>query len=658
MPHIYGDDQESVLYGLGYAHARDRLLTIVQAYLAAAGRSAEFNGPGALEADVAARHFRYLEVAEKRYQEIEPEVRGLVEAYTAGINHVLSGHPSPPFGIRSVRAQEVVAAVRRFTLMGQQGGAKLQERQDAPHSSNSWAVSAAASAEGCAILLIDPQLPYSPESRFYQAHLCGGGLNVSGWTLAGCPFVVLGHNENVAWTVTSGGPDTCDVYEEKLNPDQPREYWADGWQPMRSETLRLKVKTADGVAEEQREVLWTRHGPVILTEGERAYAVKTTYADTVHALSQFYEMNRARDLQEFRKALSRQEIIPQNLMVADARGNIAYFYHGRCPRRPDGYDFDKPVPGWEPGSEWLGVMTIDEMPELHNPAIGFMQNCNCSPQFVTPTGDLKERDYPRHVIIKPIRGYQSLRGERVTYLLGSHRSLTAEQALAIATDCQAEGIRPWLDLLQTAWYNSSPARRRDPELARAASVLLGWDGSSDRASIGATLFYFWTLHYVKECQRTGRPVPADRPGRSRAEQRLAMSALARAVEAIEGFFGRLEVPWGEVHRLKRGDQTWPLSGTPTIDVRVGTLWSTSAAAPGEDGTHIAAAGTLAMMVALMSRPVRSYSVAVYGQSDDPASPHFDDQAPLFSERRLRPVAFTRSDVEREAESVERLTWEE
>lgn len=658
VPHIYAQTEEGVAYGLGWAQAEDRLEQLLKNYRLAAGTMAEAFGPEWVEHDWQQRLAGHERVCRQRYRTLPAEVRRLIEAYQQGVKDYMARHPQDvPSWAPHIEPWQAVA-LGRLIIFGWPIGLAMRELERRgevalPFSSNQWAVRPERTTLGCAILLIDPHIPWDGPFRFYEFRAHGGRFHLSGFGPVGIPLLGLGHNEFLAWAATTpGGPDTADIYVEEVNPNNPLQYRYEGqWREMkvRKEVIRVK-----GQAPIEREIHFTHHGPVLLREGNRAYALATPYLDQVHIATQLYRMCLARNLEEFRAAMAMNQFMQQNIMYADVEGNIFYVRTGRVPIRPQGFDFSQPVPGNTRRSEWLGLHPMGDLLQLLNPSRGYMQNCNIGPDTMLVDSPLRKEKYPSYIYGAEPPGYTNSRGRRAVELLERTKRMSLEDAFAIAVDCHADAAEAWKRALEQAAKASTDLdliRHLKPSL----ELLLGWNGFMERDSAAATLFRFWR-DFTKKME-PAVPLEEVRQGKplTQEQQAVLLRALAQAQEHLQQKYGRLQVPWGEVHRLRRGNRSWPLSGGDSGD---GQTLRAIGARMEDDGIFYGYTGqNWTQVVVLRPGRVESYSYTPYGQSDRPDSPHFADQAEkLFSRSRLKPTWFHRQDLEGHIESVTTLEW--
>jgi len=645
VPHVFADSLGDAAYALGYAQAEDRLEQIFANYRLAVGRTAEVVGTSAVEDDYRQRVVGHEAVCRRRYPELPPEVRELCERYQQGVRAYLAEHP----GRRPANALEMepwmVPATLRLMIFNWPLGRANRElglRDSFDLFSNQWAVRPERTAAGAALLLIDPHVHWDGPFRFYEFRLHAGELDVSGFGPVGTPLLGLGHNAFLGWACTTGGPDTTDIYVEEVDPRNPLRYrYDDGWREMTRERVTIAVKDAADVV---RDVERSHHGPIVSRQGGKAYALACPYIGEIELAAQFHAMMTARNLAEFDAALGRNQLMEQNVMYADVAGNIRYVRTGRVPIRPAGFDFSKPVPGNTSRSEWLGIHPMKDLVQVLNPLCGYLQNCNVSPDSMAKNLAVSADDYPTYIFDAAAKA-SNTRGRRAIELLEANPRMTIDTAHAIALDTHADRCEKWQQAVQSAAERTNLGRRRKgvaaASLRTAIATLVAWNGMMDQDSVGATLY------------RGLRIVAKDRKVDATGSPDALIDALAEAVAWLEANHGSAEVPYGRVHRVRRGDRSWPVSGgdagagDQTLRAIVSTL----------DGNVFSGNGGQNWLQLVQFQPgaVRSWSVTPYGQSDDPASPHFADQAErLFGPGRLKPTCFQPAELEGNVESTTTL----
>src|SRR2546429_5494606 len=251
IPHVFAPTLEDAAYAVGYAQAEDRLEELLKNYRRANGTMAEVFGTDYFRQDVIQRIWRHGAISREKYEQISARMRAVIEAYEQGIKQFMKEHPEQvPAWAQEIHPWDVIA-LGRFIIWGwpmgeaggdlERGGIKLDDL--AYRGSNEILIGPSRTAMKAPIAIIDPHLSWYGEFRFYQVRIYAGDFNLSGVSILGAPFPSLGHSRYCSVAMTTGGPDTSDIFEEELNPDNPRQYRHDGqWRDMlvRKETITVK----------------------------------------------------------------------------------------------------------------------------------------------------------------------------------------------------------------------------------------------------------------------------------------------------------------------------------------------------------------------------------------------------------------------------------
>ena len=457
-PHIFAATAEGACFGHGYAQAADRLEELLKQYMRASGTMSEAFGPQFLRDDYRQRLYRHAAISKAKYPELNAKARSLIEAYQSGVKLYMKQHPSEVPEWAPQIEPWMCVALGRYIIWGWpegEAGGDLRRIGIEPdpveyHGSNEWLVAPERTAYDAPIALIDPHLGWYGAFRFYEVRLYGGELEMSGMAILGMPVPALGHNRYCSIAMTTGGPDTSDVYEEELNPENPRQYRYDGrWLDMDVKTEVIKVKQDDGVAEKKVDIEYTQHGPVIARKDGKAYVFAIPYADEVRLAEQTYKMAIARNLEEMKQALAMRQLMMQNLMIGTVQGDIYYVRVGRVPIRPDGYDYKRALPGNTSKADWQGIHPFEDLLQIENPPQGYMQNCNVSPQFMmknSPLRPLIEQAYLFNGFTSLEKRYDNPLHQRAAMcveLLHEAKNMTIEDAIEIATSPAVYGADVW-----------------------------------------------------------------------------------------------------------------------------------------------------------------------------------------------------------------------
>ena len=679
VPHIYADTAEAGLYASGWAMAEDRLSQLLENYLFGLGEYAAAFGPGDgdrwVRSDLESRRWDHYGAAKRHYEaKLNPELRRHLAAFVAGINDYLDRHPGevPPWwGDRHVDVYMPVAFSRQFIWSWPAGQARSDLRAIGVEpsfdvdlrASNQIALAADQTTFGAAALIIDPHLSWLGRHRYWEMRLHAGDIHISGFATAGFPYVNLGHNEHVAWAHTTGGPDTADIYELTLEPEDSSRYLYDGeWRQMESRTVEVTVA---GEAAPRETTFWySHHGPIVARQGDRAWAAALAYEEEIGYLESKYHFMVAEDYQGAAAALDVLQIMPQNVMIADTSGNIYYQRTGRVPIRPEGYDWRRPVDGSTSATEWLGIHPASDLMSLLNPERGYMQNNNIGPDTMLVNSTLVPERYPAYLYNQPAL-YTHQRGASANARLEAKREAggkwSEEEIVELALDRSVYQFERWVEELRRA--EAAASGKRSADHAEVVRRIEEWNGVAEPDSQGALAYFRWreALRGLVGAERMNemaarvndyleliRPATAP-PGLRKDELAVLVEAADGAALALHSGPGGFEATFGDVFRVGREDSadevSWPVGGGSLGEAGMATLRAVGFSPPRADGTRWGNRGQTSTEVVILSNPIRSYTQAPIGQSDRPDSPHYRDQAEkLFSPGAMKPGWFTREEL--------------
>jgi acyl-homoserine lactone acylase PvdQ len=644
VPHIFAPNLEDAAYAAGYAQAEDRLEELLKNYRRACGTLAEIEGASAFEEDLRQRVMRHAEISERRFDRVSPRMRGVIAAYQQGIRRFMTEHPEQvPAWAQEIHPWDVIALGRHIIWnwpMGEAAGdlqrAGVEFGPLAYRGSNEMLIGPGRTAMHAPIAIIDPHVSWYGAIRFYEVRIYTPEFNASGVGILGTPLPTLGHSRYCSVAMTTGGPDTSDIFEEELNPENPRQYRYDGrWLDMGVREVEIAVK---GEQRPRRVTLMaSRHGPIVARKNGKAYAMAIPYAGEVGLMDQCHAMFTARNLAEMKQALAHLQLMAQNIMVATVQGDIYYLRNGRVPIRPDGVDPTRPIPGNTSANESRTIHPIGDLVQIENPACGWMQNCNCSPAA------MMNRDQPRREQFakSPYLYNESpspdshQRAEMVTDLLEAATNVTVEQAIGIAFSTQVWCAERWQTRLDEAWVRAQPGQRGG-DSERLYEFIRSWDRRANPDSAGALAYY--AFKQALGPSEGGRTEPSPR-----LTDGQLLAALTKGAAWQRSVFGEIGVPYGRYFRVgRRGGATWPVGGGSHHDQAMATPRAISFD-PSPDGKQqVGHSGQSATQVVVMTDPPESYAIIPLGESDHRESGHWDDQAvKLFSKGRALRTYFLR-----------------
>lgn len=652
VPHIFGKTDADVAYGLAYANCEDDWTNMEDNILIARAQLASARGKDWAKFDYIIQFFRIRESVEQKYEkELSPDVRAIVEAYADGINCFAAKNPKKmPYIPLPVTGKDIVAGgalkapffyglERDVTkLFGDKEGASVGKKgtevtealtenpytNGYPIGSNSWAVGRNRSADGAVRLAVNSHMPWTGPVTFYEAHLHSEqGWNMIGGTFPGGPMIFLGHDDNKGWCHTINRPDLDDLYKLEMNPDNPNQYKFDGaWRDLERGTARIRVRLWGPISWTfKREMLWSVHGPAV-RRPDGVYAITFSGYGEIGQFEQWFRMNKARNLDEFRQAMRLNKLSSLNTLYADKDGSLFYAYNGQFPVRAEGFDWKGILPGDTSKTLWGGVVPFDQLPQIVNPPSGFIQTCNSSPYRTTDgEGNPKSESFPATMGIETGMTNRSLRALE-TY--GKDPSITREEFYTYKYD-KTYSSESWMANCITGL--ASAKLPDEPLVQQAATMILSWDRTTSKEDSGAALAVLAFEPYGDSWL-----APEKRQD--------LVSCVRNAANKLMQTFGRLDVPWQDMMRLRRGKTDLGLGGGPdclrAVDVKLT-----------KDGRFEGVNGDCYILLAEWDKDgkVHSESIHQFGSATlDEKSPHYADQARLFADEKMKPTLLTEADV--------------
>ncbi len=492
VPHTFGPTDASVVFGSAYARSEDKLLEDELSILYVLGRSSEVDGEDALIGDMWARAVGVPGLAMAEYEEAQPEIRALADAWANGVNYYLRLNPDVHLRILTRVEPWYIFALYRFgdlpsfPFLSKYEQAVLVPPSEAPKTqndgSNAWAIGPAKTSSGNTMLFLNPHMSFDVP---YETHMHSDeGLNISGLTAYGYGALpTMGHNEVLGWAHTVNVPDIVDIYIETFDhPDNPLAYrYGSEYREAREWMETFRIKTDHGFEERIIPLRTTHHGPTIQGPDGKFYSIRLANAERGGLLQTYFEMAKSRNLGEFKQAVAGNRITFHNILYADRDGNIFYLYNGAIPRRDSRFEWNKPVDGSDPATDWQGYFKQEELPQVLNPESGWLQNCNSSPFFTSADGDNPAADnFPSYLTREPLLMDQfadtfggqyplPARARQSRLLLTQASDLTLENFMKLTTDRHFLVAEEELPGLFSEWRDLSDS---DPTRATALAPVI------------------------------------------------------------------------------------------------------------------------------------------------------------------------------------------
>jgi len=668
IPHVHGKTDADAVFGLMYAQAEDDFNRVETNFLNSMGRLAEAEGESAIYRDLRMKLFIDPDHMKALYEQSPAWLKPLMNAWADGLNYYLHTHPKvtprvitrfEPWMALTFSEGSIGGDIERVNLgqleafYGNKPAAGVPDPDAGayvePSGSNGIAVAPSNTAAGHAFLVINPHTSF-----FFRAEAqvtSDEGLNAYGALTWGQFFVYQGFNDRVGWMHTSSSVDNIDEYLETIVKKGDSLFYRVGAEerPLQARSITVPYKTAAGTASKSFTVYRTHRGPIVRQVDGKWVSVRLM-EEPLKALMQSFSRTKARSYQEFRETMELHTNSSNNTIYADADGKIAYFHANFVPRRDPKFDWSRPVDGSDPATEWKGVHGIEETPFLLNPKSGWLYNTNNSPWSAAGPDSPKKADYPAYV--DP--GSENPRGIHAIRVVQNRKDFTLDSLLAAAYDSYLPAFAEQVPALVKAWDALPAGHALKSKLAEPVAALRAWDFRWDVASVPTSLAVYWGeevgRHVGAEARKAG--IPADQYIAKMAAPEPLAQALSAAVDRLAADFGSWKTPWGEINRYQRltGDIVQKFNDAgPSIPVgfasaRWGSLASFGARTyPGTKKMYGTSGNSFVAVVEFGPR-VRARAVSAGGQSGDPSSPHFGDQATRYATGNLREVYFYREQL--------------
>jgi acyl-homoserine-lactone acylase len=686
IAHISGKTDADAVFGAIYAQAEDDFNRVETNYLNSMGRLAEAEGEAAVWRDLRMKLFIDRDEMKAQYEASPPWLKALMNAWADGLNFYLARHPQvkprvikhfEPWMALTFSEGSIGGDIETVNLNQLQafygngpatvarnnsgtGVPPVDHAQDAratdeseletePAGSNGVAISPSNTVGRHALLLINPHTSFFFRSELQMTS--DEGLNAYGAVTWGQFFIYQGFNERCGWMHTSSAVDAIDEYLETVVKRSGGFYYKYGNEerPVTTSMIKVPYKTYKGMAEKTFTVYRTQHGPIVRAENGKWVSIRLMQ-EPVKALTQSYTRTKAKDYKAFKQIMELHTNSSNNTIFADADGDIAYFHGNFIPRRDPKFDWTRPVDGSDPATDWHGLLSVDETPHLLNPASGWLYNSNNSPWSAAGPSSPRKADYPVYVD----SGVESARGLHAIRVLQNKKDFTLDSLITAAYDSYLTWFEKPIPALVKAW-DQTPAT--DPLKAKSSdqiALLRAWDLRWSATSVPTSLAVFWAEDIQRrvsaDARRAGMSVQDYIADKATAEQLL--QSLSAASDKLAADFGTWKTPWGEINRFQRltDDIVHPFTDAgPSIPVGfTSAVWGSLAsfgARPYKGSKKIyGTSGNSFVAVVEFGKTVLARAVTAGGESGNPSSPHFNDQAKRYSTGALRDVYFYRSQL--------------
>lgn len=676
IPHIYGKTDADAVFGLMYAQCEENFEKVERAYIDKLGRTAEVDGEDALYSDLLSRLIGDTLSAIKAYRESPPWLKNLLHAFADGVNYYLYKNPhikplllthfqpwypllftdgayvslkTGGLGSEDIRRMYELPVTTSFKLIHDESNLK---------GSNAFAIAPAKTINKKALLYINPHVSF--DFRMEAQMVSEEGLNAYGAVTWGQFFVFQGFNESCGWMHTSSMADADDLYEDELiEKDKVLYTLYDGtMKPVVQKQIAFSLKKEGRNSQHNLTALYTHHGPVVGRSKSGKLLSLKILTLSLNGLIQSWQRTKAKSFDDFKTTMKLYANATTNTMYADNKGNIAYWHGNFIPKRDTSYDWTQPVDGSNSKTSWKGAYSLDEIVHLENPRQGFIQNCNSTPFSASGINSINSKSYPKYMAPEA----ENFRSLLAIKELEKESGYTLDKMIMLGYNRYLSAFDSLLPPLFEAYANLPVNDPLQEGLKEPVAFLQNWDKRSHVSSVATTLAIEWAYYLLqKEGTQTGNEEMSDQIKwmtslvKNAAPHKL-LEYLNDIVTYRQNTYGTWQVAWGDINRYQRTAKGKSFSDSEAslpVGMASAFLGSLPAFEPVWNKTTkgYGYAGNSFVAAVEFGERIKAKAVIPGGQSFDPASKHYKDQAQLYINGNLRDVFFYRDDVEKNKERV-------
>ena len=675
IAHIYGQTDADTVFGTLYAQAEDDFNRVETNYINAMGRLAEAEGEAELFRDLRMKLFIDPADMQAQYAQSPEWLRALMNAFADGLNYYLYTHPEvtpkvidrfEPWMALTFSEGSIGGDIERVNLRELQrfyGDGTIVAQVESifdgePRGSNGFAIAPSNTVNGEALLLINPHTSFFFRSELHM--VSEEGLNAYGAVTWGQFFIYQGFNENAGWMHTSSRADAIDEYLETIVQKDDDYYYLFGDEERKliEKKIILPYKNGYDTDEQVFTVYHSHHGPIIREQDGKWVSIKLMQ-EPIKALIQSYTRTKAQNHAEFYASMELQTNSSNNTVYADSAGNIAYYHGNFVPGRDTAFDWKSPLDGSDPSTEWQGLHTVDEIIHLLNPPNGWIQNTNNWPFSSAGKYSPRVEDYPPYMA----NNSENPRGVHAVRVLQDRSDFTIDKIIEAAYDptlTAFEDLIPNLLLVTDVDNREELLASIQSRTLEYMDLLRNWDYKFSIDSTATTLAVYWGQELMTavatDAFRADINIYEYMANNASFDQKL--SSLRSAAEQLEADFGDWRIPWGEVNRYQRlnGDIVQDFDDeAESLPVAFGSArWGSLASFgsrtyPGTKKMYGTSGNSFVAAVEFGDKVIAK-AITVGGLNNDPNSPHFDDQAEMYTKGKFRDVLFYREDIEANLET--------
>ncbi len=677
IAHVYGKTDANAVFGLLYAQCEDDFNRIEMNYIEKLGRLSEIKGPSVLYNDLEIKLIIDEQEAKNDYNQAKPWLKKLLNAYADGINYFLYKNPKvkpallqhfEPWypllwtdgSIGAISTGDLTTGELKSFYSGNNNKVSYIERvRDVQTGSNGFALAPSKTASGNAILYINPHTSFyfRPEVQISSEE----GLNAYGAVTWGQFFIYQGFNENCGWMHTSSNADVADMYAEKIVVKNDKKFYEYDNQlvPLKEKTITIKYLSNGKIESKEFITYATNHGPIMAQRDGKWISLKS-YNRAMKSLEQSWLRTKSKSFEDYKTAMDLKANTSNNTVYADSQGNIAYWHGNFVPIRDITINWSKVVDGTSSKTEWKGLHEVSETVHSYNPINGWLQNCNSTPFSVAGDQSPKKENYPAYMAPDG----ENFRALNAVRLLSKGDKYTLDKIIADGYDTKLSAFEILIPTLISSFEKQKNTENSQySQLIEPIAMLKNWDYHSSETSIATTLAIEWATKLDPILQK----VYIDQGESDQIENTIKFAQdatddqllpqLLQVVNELKTKFGTWQVPYGDINRFQRLSGAIDLKYDDTLkSLPIGfgpALWGSLPAfrSTYKEGTQkrYGFNGNSFVCAVEFGPKIKAKSLLAGGNSGDPKSKHFNDQAEMYQKGKFKDVLFYKEEVEKNAE---------
>ena len=679
IAHVYGKTDADAVFGMLYAQCEDDFKRVEMNYIEKLGRLSELKGQSVLYNDLEIKLLIDTEEAKADYKKAAPWLKKLLNSYADGINFYLYKHPEvkpallthfePWFpllwtdgSIGAISTADLsTGEFKAFYSGNNDKVAYIEREKDVQTGSNGFAIAPSKTVSGNAILYINPHTTFyfRPEIQMSSEE----GLNAYGAVTWGQFFIYQGFNESCGWMHTSSNVDVADMYSEKIITKNNKLFYEYDKKllPVIEKKITIKYLENGKLIPKTFKTYFTNHGPIMAKRDGKWISLKSNNR-SMKSLEQSWVRTKAKGFEDYKKAMDLKANTSNNTVYADKEGNIAYWHGNFIPVRDKKLNWSKLMDGTTSATQWKGLHSVSETVHSYNPINGWLQNCNSTPYSVAGGNSPKRENYLPYMAPDG----ESFRGLNAVRLLSKGKDYTLDKVIADGYDTKLTAFEFLIPALVASFEkNINKDNAVYAELIEPINLLKKWDYYTKENSLATTLAIEWAYKldpiiqkvYVDEGEMDQVENTKNFVKNALPEQLIPQ--LQMVVNELKTKFGTWQIPWGEINRFQRtsGDITMTYNDAmESLPIGYGpALWGSLPAFKSnyqkDTKKRYGTNGNSFVCAVEFGTKIKAKSLLAGGNSGDPKSKYFYDQAEMYRKGEFKDVLFYKDDVQKNAQKT-------